>query len=750
MALAQLVQAVQDNDVVAVQQVLREGADVNGQLNGATPLLHAVDYYEPGSDAVIRHLLGAHADVNAAINSQVPLVKAIRTGLFPEWTGLIRLLLAAGANPNQPTAAGTPLAAAVRDNPCLTLIDALLQSGASVIDSPELPGAPWRRSTMTPDERAAAAAALVSGEADRNPAVLFVRDGNANEAADDGETVLMAAVKRDGGTVASDIDTLVLRGARMDDRGTSGHTALMAAVRVEDARDDRAAQRLLRHGANPNVRTPTGTTALMMAVESWRPDSPFVALLVAHGADVAAADAEGRTAVSFAAHDVRLLADLVAGGAPVPAAFRSADTVVTLDTALDTASMPFPLLVDAVNAIWQPTAFRRLAACEARRDRKAYLAQVDMCIARAATLVPDEAGRVYKSGVRFLARALPSNPAPGVRWMVRELQERGVLDDALTRAESFSVVPVTQAARNFQALTHASVVVDRHAFADAIAARFPAVASDLRATITAMCAGGDWLDGEELGSGGFGVASTACASGVRTDDCRLVLKRSDRAEPNEDASESRDMMREFLIQHVVHAETGLAPQPYMLVARDEEAGMIMQRIVPRGLDSDDDEDGFDAEERRMREARRAEQRIRETSRVSHNDVAPRNCVEDSDGKVWMIDFGVSTVRRSIRATWTMCVCGDAVLAFIDDSGAGAGAGAGASGAAAESKSEPREPSEQSEPREPSEPSKPSEPSEPSKPARLFPGGAAAKASAYFMSYRMPNGDYRWLRQQRVS
>jgi ankyrin repeat protein len=99
---------------------------------------------------------------------------------------------------------------------------------------------------------------------------------------------------------SGDIDELrrlIAEGADPNVQAPDGSTPLMSAAVGHSVP---ALQLLLEAGADPNLRAVDGATALMKA-SLWDDDPICVELLLSHGADPAAVDADGWTAGRIAA-----------------------------------------------------------------------------------------------------------------------------------------------------------------------------------------------------------------------------------------------------------------------------------------------------------------------------------------------------------------------------------------------------------------------------------------------------------------
>jgi cytohesin len=271
-------ESARTGDLAGVDAALAAGADVNSVEDGYTPLMQAAD---EGHVAIVRRLLAAGAAPDARDElGQTALRKAVSAGGhleacrrlldMPESNGqsqfeVIRALRAAGADVNAADAGGqTPLLAAAAGG-YWELIDVLLPLGADV------------------------------NAADRR-----------------GETPLLAACES-GHT--GRIRQLLAAGADPNVMNRSGETPLLTVLtRASDESRPRTLERvrlLLAAGADPNggFRTrkgtlcddahPRGTTPLMLAAgKGWL---EVVEVLLAGGADVAARNRKGQTALVLAA-----------------------------------------------------------------------------------------------------------------------------------------------------------------------------------------------------------------------------------------------------------------------------------------------------------------------------------------------------------------------------------------------------------------------------------------------------------------
>jgi hypothetical protein len=85
--------AVSQNDAVRVKQLLRLGGDINGKIDGISPLMHAVVLNEP---SVVKALLrrGAKMSTRDNTHGNTPLIEAASKG----YVEIVNLLVEKGAN----------------------------------------------------------------------------------------------------------------------------------------------------------------------------------------------------------------------------------------------------------------------------------------------------------------------------------------------------------------------------------------------------------------------------------------------------------------------------------------------------------------------------------------------------------------------------------------------------------------------------------------------------------------------------
>jgi ankyrin repeat protein len=298
--------------VDAAKVLLAHGAQVNAGENwrGQTPLMWAA---AQGHAEMMRALIEAGADVN--VRSTVVTWERQRT-----------------AEPREkwlPPGGLTPLLFAARDG-CVECVKVLVSGGADI-------------NIIDPESHNALVLALMNGHFD--VAAALIESGiDINSSDNVGRTALIAAV--DAHTMPASnrpapkeadstrtsleiVQMLLARGANVDaalraqipyrtklDRGGDGvlGAGTTPLLRAAKAGDTPVVKILLEKGANPKASTRNGVNAIMMAAnvatreedmtgrsKTQKDAIESIALLVAAGTDVNAADTQGRTAAHGAA-----------------------------------------------------------------------------------------------------------------------------------------------------------------------------------------------------------------------------------------------------------------------------------------------------------------------------------------------------------------------------------------------------------------------------------------------------------------
>lgn len=268
----QFLQAVDARDIGSVQRLLKSGANIEAKdRQGSTALIIAA---ETGNTAMVKFLLENGANAAASDNDhETALIQAARVGSVDSVVALLEV---------------TP--SKKEKNEALF---AVTDGGPVVIISTD--------AETTPDEQDG----RVANSATDPPWVSTVRvllDRGADlEARDEeGQTPLIRAASYG----QTDIFRLLLqRGANINARDKNGMTALVAAacecaLTTMNSTYD-IVRMLLEKGASANSPTRDGTTALMKAAAGFG-ETAIVELLLNNGADPAAKNKQGDTALTLA------------------------------------------------------------------------------------------------------------------------------------------------------------------------------------------------------------------------------------------------------------------------------------------------------------------------------------------------------------------------------------------------------------------------------------------------------------------
>lgn len=285
-----LVQAAKSRDWNAVAHLLHQGHDADApQADGTTALHWAAHWNHP---VTLEALIDAGANVNAEND----------LGATPLWvacadrnTGIVKRLLAAGANPDGGLHSGETLLMRCSYTGDAPAVEALLDHGADVNAAEPSRGQTalmWAAATRHPD----VTRALLARGADLGARTATVRQfrgtglrsttspAGAEHFDAGGFTPLLFAARH------GDIDSarlLLDAGADVNDTAADGNSALVLAAM---SGHPRLAEILLERGADPDAAG-AGYSALHAAV--LRPDAALVRALLARGAQPNARLARG-------------------------------------------------------------------------------------------------------------------------------------------------------------------------------------------------------------------------------------------------------------------------------------------------------------------------------------------------------------------------------------------------------------------------------------------------------------------------
>ncbi len=292
--------AAHKNDLQLVAQLARLGTDINApdQYTGVNALDYAI---ENGNREMVQLLLSAGANINASNKNGLTPLMYLGDKATPE---LVRDLISAGAAIDAcDENSETPLMNAIRS--CsLPVVQQLMSSGARS-DARDENG-----NTL-----------LMSAAQNNDSSVLKFLLGSGVDATaknEDGESALTLAVRW---SKPQNMQALLDAGVTFDSNQDQLDELLMRAVQSDEVEPVRL---LLKAGASPNAKE-NNTTALMYAVEYAKPDA--IKLLIDAGADLAATDENGWTALMYAG-DVEKVRLLLNAGADLTVKSKDGKTVL--------------------------------------------------------------------------------------------------------------------------------------------------------------------------------------------------------------------------------------------------------------------------------------------------------------------------------------------------------------------------------------------------------------------------------------
>lgn len=264
-----------------------------GAMSGESGRLSLVDAVQQGNRGALQALLSGRSKTEIAAEGAAALILAASRNDLE----MVDLLLAAGADPKAANEYGaTALYAAAGTESAMT--EKLLAAGADA-NAHLLSGETPLMEAARRGNLATVQALLAAG------AEVNARETNG------GQDALMWALAQRHANVAAE---LVRHGADVHASSQAGFTPLMFAAQQGDAASARI---LLKAGAKANdVMPKTGLTPLLIACAMGR--APAAALLLEAGADPNAVDANGYTALHYAAlrkGAVAIVSALLAHGA---------------------------------------------------------------------------------------------------------------------------------------------------------------------------------------------------------------------------------------------------------------------------------------------------------------------------------------------------------------------------------------------------------------------------------------------------
>lgn len=278
-----IAEAAERGDVATVRVLLKKRADINDPSADGTPALHWVVRMQDLATA--RQLIKAGADVNKANRYGVlPLHIAIENNDV----AMVKLLLAAHANPNSSNATGeTSLMLAARGGNA-DIAKALLEKGAEV-------------DAQDPEYKQTALMFAVRSGSEPIAKMLIERGANVNAQTRTGPTPKFRTPASNSGSKGAGIvrGGWPERGER--DPTPGAKTPLLYAAR-EGHQD--IASLLLAHGAELEKADADGITPLLMAILNGRID--VANFFIEQGANVNASDWYGETPL-WSAVDIRNL-----------------------------------------------------------------------------------------------------------------------------------------------------------------------------------------------------------------------------------------------------------------------------------------------------------------------------------------------------------------------------------------------------------------------------------------------------------
>lgn len=378
--------AIRSNDLAALDDVVKESADVNVRdADGVTPLMYAAAI---GSVEAMTRLLARGADVNA----RNTLGSSALTWATND-VAKVRLLLDRGANVNVVSKPGrTPLLVATMDDASADVVRLLMARGADVHASDKL-------------QATALHTAAVAADIETLRVLLDAKlDVNARDAA--GFTPLMVAVAN--GSLDA-VKLLLSKGAHVNDVSGDGEVIIHAPARAKNGMlalgsfsplllaapggSAELVKTLLEAGADVNARDLRGMTPLMLAVATDHYNLDTIRTLLDKGADLTMKSLEGETVLDWARKF---------GDTPVVALLTRAGALVN-------ATVTTPALKAA--PVDLPTAVARGVALLERTSSAQFFAKGGCAACHAQNMMDIAASAARSKGIRLDAKETASRLA---------------------------------------------------------------------------------------------------------------------------------------------------------------------------------------------------------------------------------------------------------------------------------------------------------------------------------------------------
>lgn len=291
-----LIQAVKAGNAIAVESLIKQGADVNAPEANGTTALHWAVYQR--DRAVVKLLLAAGAKVSVVNQfASTPMQEAALSGDAE----IIKLLLAAGADVESANAEGQTALMLVARTGKVDAAKALLIAGAKVNASENFGGQ----------------SALMWAAAESHPAMIRL--------------LLEYGAKVNARGTVRDWQTRITAEPRPKDRHIGGFTPLLYVAREGSVE---CAKALIEGGADINMYTRDRETPLVLSLENQHFD--LAKYLISAGADIDKWDLYGRSPL-YTAVD---LSTLPTGGRPDTPSTDKTTALEVIQMLLDKGANP--------------------------------------------------------------------------------------------------------------------------------------------------------------------------------------------------------------------------------------------------------------------------------------------------------------------------------------------------------------------------------------------------------------------------